>query len=59
MGPKVCSYMADSSTGSVPTGVKNTLTNGQRIRIYDPWCKTALDGQIVIRIEDYQTIEFV
>lgn len=45
---------------SLPTGVKNTLANGQRLRIYDPWFKPSLDGQhVIIRVDNYKTIEFI
>lgn len=35
------------------------LKKGQRIRILDPWCKVAADGQNIIRVEDLQNIQIL
>jgi hypothetical protein len=44
---------------SMPSTVKNVLVMGQRIRIRNPWCKVAFDGQVIVRVEDYKNIDFL
>lgn len=44
---------------AVPSTLKNSLSKGAKLRVYDPWCKVAMDGQIIIRVDNYRTIEFI
>jgi hypothetical protein len=38
---------------------KGLFKKGDTIKIHDPYCKIALDGQIVVRVDDFSTIEVV
>lgn len=35
------------------------LEEGKKIRIRNPYCKVAMDGQILIRVDDFSTIQFM
>eukprot|EP01040_Poterioochromonas_malhamensis_P013357 gene13357-14680_t len=35
------------------------LEKGKKIRIRNPYCKVAMDGQILIRVDDFSNIEFM
>lgn len=50
------SYTKDSNSLLNPDACG--LEKGRRIRINDPFCKVAMDGQIIIRVNDFSTIEF-
>jgi len=42
-------------TSKMPTDTYG-LRKGQRIRIKDPWCKVAMDGQIVVRVDNREDV---
>jgi hypothetical protein len=48
--------MSPTEFSSIPARLG--LTKGKKIRIRDPYCKIAMDGQVVIRVDDWGTIEY-
>lgn len=40
-------------------GNKFGLKKGQRVRITNPWCKTAMDGQTIIRVEQRKDLQIL
>lgn len=38
---------------------RNLFKKGDTVRVRDPYCKIAMDGQIVVRVDDFSTIEIV
>jgi hypothetical protein len=54
-GAFVVSSWKDREAGSQITLFKK----GDTVKIRDPYCKIAMDGQIAVRVDDFSTIEVI